>query len=78
MPLLFSHDAKTKDHQTDSSAAAKQPAFQAMTHQQSQTKRHQTATMQVISPAHKLHPRNQSMPMNSQKEKNLPDNTEGS
>lgn len=78
MPLLFSHNAKTKDYQTDTAAAAKQPAFQAMSDQQAKSKSRQTAAMQVISPAHKKHPRKQSMPMDNQKEKNLPNNTEGS
>lgn len=58
MPLFFPHDTKTQNQQTQSSAAAKQPALQTMANQHSKSKSRQTAAMQVISPAHTYTPGN--------------------
>ena len=76
MPLLFSHDAKTKNHQSDSSAAAKQPAFQALSDQHPEAKSRQTAAMQMIPSAHKNTPGIAYAPQKAKK--NLPENKEGS
>jgi hypothetical protein len=54
--LPFTHPYKSQNQKRNTSAAAQQPAFQAMPHQQAKAKCSQAAAMQMIFPAHKKHP----------------------
>jgi hypothetical protein len=56
IPLFFPHDAKPQNQQPKTTAAAKQPAFQALSDQHPEAKSRQTAAMQMIPSAHKNTP----------------------
>lgn len=56
IPLFFTHDTKTQNQQSKSTAAAQQPAFQTLTDQHPKPKSRQTAAMQMIPSAHKNTP----------------------
>ena len=76
MPLFFPHDAKPQNQQPKTTAAAKQPAFQALSDQHPEAKSRQTAAMQMIPSAHKNTPGIAYAPQKAKK--NLTKNTEGS
>ena len=70
MPLFFPHNAKTQNQQSQTAAAAQQPALQTLAQQQAKSKSRQAAAMQMISPTHTYTP---GIAYASQKaKKNLP------
>ena len=56
MPSFFPHHTKSQNQQTQSSAAAQQPALQTLAQQQAKSKSRQAAAMQMISPTHTYTP----------------------
>ena len=50
------HDEKSKKQQRQSSATAKEPAFQGVPHQQSKSKANATTSLHSLLPAHKNTP----------------------
>ena len=61
MPSFFPQDTESEYHQRKSSETAQQPALQTVADDESQTKRTDTAAMEIIFPTHAKTPPANSM-----------------